>query len=157
MAWVFSFEEDMGAGAFTYDDSYWPLLLLRLEGKLSDQEFEKFFAHGHATLGRREQYVSVFDLSRTVLPSGEQRQKQILWMREHEPLLRDYLLGTAFVVSSPFLRVTLSLLFHVAPTPAPHVVVSTMDEGVAWAVARLSQSGFSAQAEHIRLRYVPRR
>ena len=125
-------QEDMGAGAFTYDDSYWPLLLLRLEGHLSDQEFEKFFAHGHATLERREQYVSVFDLSRTVLPSGEQRQKQTQWMREHEPFLREYLLGTAFVVS-------------------------TVDEGVAWAVARLKQSGLSTQAEHIRHRYFPRR
>jgi hypothetical protein len=54
----------MGAGVFTYDDSLWPLLLIRLDGELSDQEFEKFFAHGHATLGRRERYVSIFDLSR---------------------------------------------------------------------------------------------
>jgi hypothetical protein len=105
-----------------------------------------------ATLERREQYVSVFDLRSTVLPSGEQRQKQTLWMREHEPFLREYLLGTAFGVSSPLLRLTLSLLFHIAPTPAPYVVVSTVDEGVTREVARLKQSGLSAQAEHIRLR-----
>jgi len=141
------------SAAFTYDDSLWPLLLIHLEGELSDQEFEKFFAHGHATLGRRERYVSIFDLSRMALPSAEQRQKQATWMKEHQPFLREYVLGTAFVVTSPFLRLTLNLLFHVAPTPAPYIVVSTVDAGVAWAATRLQQSGFSAQAEHIRSHY----
>jgi hypothetical protein len=145
----------MGAGIFTYDDSLWPLLFIRLDGELPDGEFEKFFAHGHATLGRRERYVSIFDLSRTALPTSEQRRKQALWMKEHEAFLRDYLLGTAFIISSPFLRLTLSLLFHLTPSPAPYVVVPTEAEGVKWAVARLQQEGFSTQAEHIHLRYFP--
>ena len=75
------------------------------------------------------------------------------WTKEHEPLLRECLLGSAFIISSPFLRLTLNLLFHLAPTPAPYVVVATVDAAVMWAVTRLKQTGFSEQAEHIRLRY----
>ena len=145
----------MGAGTFTYDDSFWPLLLIRLEGELSDQEFEKFFAHGHATLERRERYASLFDLSRMALPSAEQRQQLVTFSKEIEPLLREYLLGSAFVITSPFLRLTLSLVFHLARTTAPHVVVPTEASGVEWALTRLHQSGFSAQAGHIRLHYFP--
>lgn len=145
----------MGAAAFTYDESFWPLLLVRLEGAVSDQEYAKFFAHGQATLRRRERYVSIFDMSRLELPTAEQRQRVALFTKEQAPLLREYVLGTAFVVSSPFLRMTLSVLFHLAPTPAPYVVVPTEALGVTWAIVRLQQSGFSAQAEHLRRHYCP--
>jgi hypothetical protein len=140
---------------FSYDDSLWPLLLLRLEGAVSDRQYEEFFAHGHATLLRRERYVSIFDIRHLVLPTPEQRQQLATWTKEHEPLLRQYVLGSAFVVASPFLRMVLSLIFHVAPTAAPHVVVPTVDAGVAWALARLEQAGLSAQAARVRRHYFP--
>jgi hypothetical protein len=143
------------SGSFTHDDSHWPLLLIRLEGAVSDQQLDEFFAHGHTTLRRRERYVSIFDLSRMNLPSPEQRQRQARWAREHEPLLREFVLGTAFVVTSPFVRMTLSMLFHLAPTPAPYVVVPSVDSGIVWAAARLDQSGLSEQAERIRRHYFP--
>jgi len=142
-------------GSFTHDASLWPLVLLRLEGTMSDQQLDAFFAHGHATLLRRERYVSIFDLSRLTLPSPEQRQQQARWMKEHESLLREFLLGTAFVVTSPFVRMTLSLLFHLTPTPAPYVVVPSVDSGIVWAAARLDQYGLSQHAERVRRHYFP--
>jgi hypothetical protein len=143
------------SGSFTHDDSLWPLVLVRLEGAVSDQQLDEFFAHGHATLLRRERYVSIFDLSRVNLPSPEQRQRQARWLKEHESLLREFLLGTAFVLSSPFVRMVLSMLFHLAPSPAPYVVVPSVDSGVVWAAARLDQSGLSQHAERIRRHYFP--
>jgi len=142
-------------GPFTHDDSLWPLVLVRLEGAVSDPQLDAFFAHGHATLLRRERYVSIFDLSRMSLPPPEQRQRLARWMKEHDPLLREFLLGTAFVLSSPFVRMALSLLFHLTPTSAPYVVVPTVDSGIVWAAARLDQSGLSEHAERVRRHYFP--
>jgi hypothetical protein len=141
--------------SFSYDDSLWPLLIIRLEGPMSDSQYEEFFAHGHSTLLRRERYVSIFDLSRMQLPTPEQRQRLAQWTKAHETLLRESLLGSAFVLSSPFVRMMLSLIFHIAPTPAPYVVVPTVLAGVPWAITRLEQSGFSAQAERIQRHYFP--
>jgi len=60
------------SGSFSYDDSRWPLLLIRLEGAVSDQQYEEFFAHG------------LFDVSRVQLPTSEQRQQLARWMKEHD-------------------------------------------------------------------------
>lgn len=143
------------SGSFTHDDSLWPLLLIRLEGAISDPQLDAFFAHGHDTLLRGERYVSIFDLTRLHLPTPEQRQRLAHWTKEHESLLRESLLGSVFVLSSPFLRMMLSLLFHLAPTPAPYVVVPSVASGVVWAAARLDQAGLSEQAERIRRHYFP--
>ncbi len=141
--------KDMGATAFSYDDSHWPMLLVRLEGAPSDAQYAEFFAHGHATLLRRERYVSIFDFNHLTLPSPAQRQRQIQWAREHEALLREYVLGSAFVLSSPFVRTMMNLFFHFAPTPAPYVVVPTLRAGVSWAVERLELAGLSTQSRRI--------
>ena len=141
--------------SFSHDDSLWPLLIVRLEGALSDAQYEEFFAHGHATLLRRERYVSIFDLSRLTLPTPEQRQRLARWTKAHEPLMRESLIGSALVLSSPFLRMMVSVLVHLAPTPAPYVVVPSELSAVPWVAARLEQAGFRAQAERVRLHYFP--
>lgn len=144
----------MGPSAFSYDDSLWPLLIVRLEGAMTDALLTEFLDHGHATLLRHERYVSLFDMSQLLLPSAEQRQRQILWAREHEALMRTYTLGSAFVITSPFVRTMLNLFFHFAPTPAPYVVVPSLLSGVQWALARLEQEGLHAHAERVRHLYL---
>ncbi|ATB34055.1 hypothetical protein [Melittangium boletus] len=130
----------MGAG-ITFDDSLWPLLISRFRGSVSDADFEEYLVRGAAYLRRGELYVSVLDMGRLALPTAAQRQRQLEWMRDQKQALREQLIGCAFLLDSPIIRLTLSTIFHVVPLPSPYVAVSDLATGARWASVRLEEHG----------------
>lgn len=137
------------APSIHFDDSLWPLLLSRFEGQVSDEAYEEYLRKGAAYLQRGEPYVSVLDMVRLALPTPHQRQRQFEWLRQHGPLMRERVLGCAFIVTSPLIRLTLSTIFHVMPMPTPYVAVSDMTRAVAWATSRLTEAGYPEAAARI--------
>jgi hypothetical protein len=134
----------------TFDDSLWPLLIVRFSGASSDMEYEEFLQRLSGFLHRREPYFSIIDTSRVGLPNSAQRQRQVEWGRDHDELERTWGCGTAFIVTSPFVRVAMSLYFHVRPLAAPHVIVPDMGSALAWIAALMESTGFVAEAERVR-------
>ena len=145
----------MGAGII-FDDSLWPLLISRFDGRVSDEQFERYLEQGAAYLRRGELYVSVLDMGKLALPSAPQRQRQLEWMRGKEAAMREQLLGCAFVITSPLIRLSLSTLFHVLPLPAPYVAVSNLEGGVRWASHRLQEAGLAEASLRIQSHFEAR-
>ncbi len=58
----------MGA-SITLDDSLWPLLICRFEGKISDSQFEEYLTRGTACLQRGERHVNIMDMSQFAMPT----------------------------------------------------------------------------------------
>ncbi len=137
----------------TTDDSLWPLLISRLSGRATDADFEAFLAQASAFLEGEERYVLVVDLSRLDVPTAAQRWRLAEWLETHAASMQKRLLGCAFVITSPFLRMTLSVIHHVRPIPVPFVVVSDVASGVEWSVARLEESELQAPLGRIRQRF----
>jgi hypothetical protein len=135
---------------FTLDDSLWPLLIIRLSGTSSDLEYEKFLERLSGFLHRREPYFSIVDTSQSGLPNSAQRQRQVEFGRVHDELERTWGRATAFIVTSPFVRVAMSLYFHVRPLQVPHVIVDDMDVALAWIASRMESTGYKAEAERVR-------
>ncbi len=75
------------------------------------------------------------------------------WGRAHEELVRTWGRGTAFIVTSPVVRVAMSLYFHVRPLNTPYVIVADMGSAVAWVTARMESAGFVAEAARVRQRF----
>jgi hypothetical protein len=142
--------------SFTFDDSLWPLMVVRLRGELSRQEFERYLARATQTLQRHDRHVCIFDVSELHLFSTEQRQRQVEWLKANEVLMRQKLLGIAYVVTSATVRLTMSVIFHFKPPPVPYTLVSNLEEAGAWAAMRLDEARFSAPAELVRSQFVPR-
>jgi hypothetical protein len=136
----------------TTDESLWPLLISRFEGRATDADFETWLTRGSALLQRRERHVVVIDLTRIEVPTAAQRWRQAEWLEAHAELMREWQLGCALVITSPFLRMTLSVIHHVRPIPVPYVVVSDVAAGVEWGLAQLEEAGMQVQAERIRRR-----
>ena len=136
----------------TVDDSLWPMLLSRFSGAVSDEQFDEYLRRGTANLQRGELYVTVLEMGSMHLPTTAQRQRQTVWMKIHGRALREQLLGTAFVITSPIIRLGLSTLFHIVPQPVPYIVVPDLDTGVRWALRRLEAGGRTEEARHIRER-----
>jgi hypothetical protein len=138
------------AASFAFDDSLWPLLGVRLTGEPSRQEFEAFLDRSTQYLQRGAPHVCIFDLSALWLLSSEQRQRHALWLEKHAALMRQTLLGLAYVVTSPTVVLTMSVIFHFRPPPVPYTLVSRLDSARAWAAWHLDEAGMRAEAERVR-------
>jgi hypothetical protein len=132
------------------DDSQWPLLLVRFEGLPSRQQFEEYLARRTECVERQAPHVVLLDTLRAWPATAELRAREAEWLQEHEPLLRELLLGTAYFITSPPMRLSLSLLLHRKTLPSPYLVVSSLKEGVEWAAARCEEAGLVPEAWRIR-------
>lgn len=133
------------------DESLWPLVTGRFVGTPSLAEFTAYLDH-RLRLLRRGPHVAAMDLNQAGVNTGEQRQCMAAWMGQHEQLLRERLLGTAYAISSDSIRLTLSIIFHLRPPVSPYVMVGGMQQAVEWGLRKLEESGHSEASQHIRLR-----
>jgi hypothetical protein len=138
------------AAPFTFDDSLWPLLGVRLTGEPSRSEFEAYLDRSTQYLQRGERHLCIFDLSALWLLSSEQRQRHAEWLEMNAALMRRTLLGLAYVITSPTVVLTMSVIFHFRPPPVPYTLVSRLDSARAWAAWHLEEAGLQAQAERVR-------
>jgi hypothetical protein len=138
------------AAPFTFDDSLWPLLGVRLTGKPSRLEFEAFLDRSTQYLQRGAPHVCTFDLSALWLLSSEQRQRHVEWLEANAALMRKSLLGLAYVITSPTVLLTMSVIFHVRPPPVPYTIVPHLDAAKSWAAWHLDEAGLRAPAERVR-------
>jgi hypothetical protein len=131
------------------DDSLWPLVTGRFVGTPSLPEFAAYLDL-RLRLLRRGPHVAAVDLNQAGVNTGEQRQCMAAWMGQHEELMRERLLGTAYAISSDSVRLTLSIIFHLRPPVSPYVMVRQMPQAVEWALRKLEEAGQSEASQHIR-------
>jgi len=134
-----------------FDDSLWPLLLVRLVGESSPAQHEEYLDRLASYLQRGERYLVVLDaiqLSNTA--PADWRRRQVEWMDAHATLLRELRLGIAFVSRSPYFLLAMRALIHLKPLSSPYVFASTLDEAVDWAAGRFEEVGHPLQARRIR-------
>lgn len=134
----------------SFDDSLWPLLMLRVVGSPSNQQFEEYLAASASSFHRREPHVIVSDLLQVGMVPAELRRRQAEWTARHDGLMRETLLGNAFVINAPFSRLGLTLVLHLKPPSWPYVVVPRMEPAFAWAAVRLEEAGLREPAERVR-------
>jgi hypothetical protein len=135
--------------AILIDESLWPLLIIRFVGTVSDEQFEQYLVRTSAVLQRKERCVSLFDGLQLGMPTASQRNRQVEWLRQDEALMREFLLGTAYVLGSPVHRLMLSMILHVIPPPMPYVVAPSLSSAVAWLGKRLEEAGLELSQERV--------
>jgi hypothetical protein len=137
-------------GTFSFDESQWPLLVVKLTGEPSSLAFEDYLTRSTQYLQRQERHVCVFDVSALQILSSEQRQRQVEWLKANEVLMSRTLLGVSYVVTSPVVRLTLGVIFHFKPPPAPYAFHTHLREAREWATMRLDEAGLRTSAKRIR-------
>ena len=139
--------------AYSFDDSLWPLLQVHYRGVPSGREYEEYLAAWEPYL-RREEHVTLLDARQAHFVSAEQRKRRLEWMKANAQALRRSL-GTAFVVSSPLIRLSLNIVYYFKPMQAPHIVVASPHLGARWAAERLQEAGLVEAAERVRHHFEP--
>jgi hypothetical protein len=130
------------ASDIQFDDSVWPLVRVRFLGVPTTPQVEANLARMTAALERGERHVYVFDAGgMTGVGPAEQRHLQAAWLKQHDARLRALVLGVAFVIHSPLVRLGVSIVMHLRPLPGPYFMAATLEEAVAWATERLAREG----------------
>jgi hypothetical protein len=134
---------------FHFDDALWPLLIVCPRGTPTDAEYRDYLERMTGYLGRGEAFTSLIDLSQAGM-TARHRHMAAAWCQENDRLLRERLLGTAFIVASPFQRLCVSVVFHLKPPTQPHVVVARWEPALTWAALRLEAAGQWEAAARVR-------
>lgn len=127
----------------TFDDSRWPVLHLWLPGTLTAHGHEECLATFAGYLRRGERFLLIVDLSRVGLVPIEQRWRQVEWFEEHERPLREQVLGTAVILVSPIVRLSVSTILFFKPLPLPLATFPHLAAAEAWAAERLQEAGLT--------------
>jgi ribosomal protein S15P/S13E len=115
------------------------MAVITFEGVLTDEQHRQMLAAMAFLREHRERYVVVLDSTRGAATTSEQRQAVVKHLRETSADLRTWCAGIAFVMPSPAVRGALVAVTWFIDLPFPFKVVSTLDEGRAWAQNQLSR------------------
>ncbi len=126
-------------GSVQFDRSRWPIIVVELEGKPTDENLDEYLHELTKLLQQDERGVVIVDMTRARPSSPEQRKRIGEWMRAHRAQLAERGVGAAFVISSAVFRFVLSSIFLVQRPPMPYTVVATLADALAWAQAQLRQ------------------
>lgn len=137
------------SGHVTFDDSLWPLLILRANGVMTDKQYAEFLTRSSTFVERGERYVSITDIAQAGIPSAAQRAMQVAWLRKHDAELRERVLGNATIITSAPVRLSLSLIFHLKHPPMPNAAVADMDSALRFVLGKLEEHGMHSEAERI--------
>lgn len=118
---------------------------MRFTGLTTDAEFDDYLnAMTRLIVDRKQKTVTILDARKSDRTPATQRKKQAAWLKAHDNFLRQYSLGTVFVITSPLVRGVLTAILWLQPLPTDYAVVATMAEAERWARQRLAAAGLSA-------------
>ena len=124
-----------------FDESRFPLVVVRLIGQLTPEENAQQRLFWEKIWQRKQPYVSLVDLSESVIDTGqEENQKTKAWMDANEDLLAKYVVYSITVVTNPAIRALLKTVFFLRKPPYPFEIASSLEEGQRLAEAALGRA-----------------
>ncbi len=115
------------------NDRDFPCVVVTFTGQPAQPDtFERYLAGLSALYERKEKFSLIFDARRAKFLPWRYQRRQADWTRDHQPLIGQYLHGTAYVVPSLLLRLLLMSIFSLQRTDTPNEVTRTMEEARRW-------------------------
>jgi hypothetical protein len=116
-----------------YDESYAPVVVLHVIGASTNEEVLERIDFLKAVLKRKQPLALVFDATDAEPIDAHQRRMWSHWLATDEKLIRAWMMGCAFVVTSAIMRGVFTGIFWIWPPPMPYVFTGTRPEAIAWA------------------------
>jgi hypothetical protein len=130
----------------------WPLLTVKFVGTTSDIEFELYLEKMSGYLQRGEKYVCLYDSTAMKDSPMVHRQRQLEWLKEKDTQLRQWMIGTGFIITSPVIRLAMNVIYQLNKPPCPYTAVSNTKAALEWASERFKAEGQMVAAMLIRTR-----
>ncbi|WP_375769029.1 hypothetical protein NR798_46415 [Archangium gephyra] len=132
-----------------FEDTLWPLLHLKFVGEHTPAQYEEYLAKLEKSLRRPGPCLILADTNVAQSIPLAHCRRQVEWCREHEALIREKVLGVAFVVTSTLARLSLNIVVQLGPLP-PYTFVSHARAAGEWAAERFSDVGLLQPSVRVR-------
>jgi hypothetical protein len=152
---MLSYGHTEAATPYICDTSLQPLLWVEYRGVSTPDELAQCLERATASLRQGGKALCIIDASRTWMVSAAERLRCARWLEANEALLREQVLGVAFVGTSPLVRLSLNIVCHLRTPPFPYFIASHVRSAGHWAAERLEALGLRAQAWQVRERFDP--
>jgi len=121
------------------NDANWPLLEIRYEGLIDDEELDRYLTEHEALLAREEEHVALVDITQSKIYSSTPRhvRRAAMWVAEQDAPIGSYCAGVAFLVRSATQRALVRLILKLRPFAIPHVVYDDEALATAWLRERM--------------------
>jgi cAMP phosphodiesterase len=123
------------------DSSEFPIIKVVFTGEAATQEnFPDYLQKLKDNYNSRESIAIIFDATKAVLPGITYQKMQAKWLKENEQLMKDYCIGTAYVIPNRIIRNVLSAIFAFQKQPVEYLVCKDLMEAEAWVRGQLGKS-----------------
>ena len=118
-----------------------PYVVVTFTGNAANQEnFSLYLSELKEIYDKKKEVTILFDASKAVFPGISFQKKQATWLTENEKLMKDYCLGTAYVIPNLIIRNVLKTIFKFQKQPVPYYVSSEFSEAEDWLNERLNNA-----------------
>ncbi|MEL7118951.1 MAG: STAS/SEC14 domain-containing protein [Bacteroidota bacterium] len=113
-------------------DEQFPILKVTFTGEESTDENFQAYLDDVKDSYRSEKMGIIFDATNAALPSMKHQKMQADWLKVNESLMKNYCVGTAYVIPSVVVRTILKAIFAFQTQPVPYLVVKSVEDGEEW-------------------------
>ena len=115
------------------NQSEFPIVTVTFTGEAADAEnFPLYMAEVKAVYEQKKTTSIIFDASEAVLPSVAFQKMQAQWLKDNTQLMKDYCVGTAYIIPNIIIRNVLKAIFSFQSQPVPYLVCRDYAEAEAW-------------------------
>ena len=106
----------------------------------NDDNFPFYMQEVKAVYEQQKKIVIVFDASNSVMPALKYQKMQGDWLKENEQLMKDYCLGTAYIIPNLIIRNVLKAIFTFQKQPVDYIVCKNNDDANTWVNSQLQNN-----------------
>jgi hypothetical protein len=120
------------------DSSNHPTIKVIFTGNQANDDNFPFYMQEVKDVYEQKQNVAIiFDATNAVLPAIKYQKMQADWLKENEQLMRDYCLGTAYIIPNIIIRNVLKAIFTFQKQPVDYVVCKNLEDAKIWVSGKL--------------------
>ena len=122
----------------TIDSSNQPIIKVVFTGEQADDDnFPFYMQEVKDVYEKKNKVVIIFDASNAIMPAMKYQKMQGDWLKNNEQLMKDYCLGTAYIIPNLIIRNVLKAIFTFQKQPVEYLVCKNTNEAQNWTAEKL--------------------
>ena len=121
------------------DKTDFPIVVVTFTGSSADAENFPLYLHEiKQCYDNHNKLAIIFDATNAVFPGLNFQKMQAQWLEDNTQMMKDFCVGTAYVIPNIIIRNVLKTIFAFQRQPIPYVVCSEIATAENWITLKLN-------------------
>ena len=122
------------------DDTAFPKVVVTFTGmEATNQNFQNYLDGLKRLYVSKEDLGIIFDATNASIPGLKFQKMQAKWLKKNEAMMKEYCVGTAYVIQNTAIRTILKMIFAITPQPVPYKVCPSIKEAEGYIQVQLGK------------------